>query len=82
MVQMLYVIVVAKRHLFFKLTGPFGAIVTTMDEAVFRTYIAEFNAVNFDALARYYADDVVFSCNGGRTLTGRDRPRPKGGAWH
>ena len=53
-----------------------------MDEAVFRAYIAEFNAANFDALARYYADDVVFSFNGGRTLTGRDRPRPKGGAWH
>ena len=56
----------------FKLTGPFGAIVTTMDEAVFRAYIAEFNAANFDALARYYADNVVFSFNGGLTLTGRD----------
>ena len=43
-----------------------------MDEAVFRTYIAEFNAANFDALARYYADDVTFSFNGGLTLTGRD----------
>ena len=43
-----------------------------MDEAVFRAYIAEFNAANFDALARYYADDVVFSFNGGLTLTGRD----------
>jgi uncharacterized protein (TIGR02246 family) len=43
-----------------------------MDEAVFRTYIAEFNAANFEALARYYADDVVFSFNGRLTLNGRD----------
>jgi hypothetical protein len=43
-----------------------------MDEEAFRTYIAEFNAANFDALARYYADDVVFSFNGGLTLRGRD----------
>ena len=43
-----------------------------MDEAAFRRYIAEFNAANFDALARYYADDVVFSFNGGLTLTGGD----------
>jgi hypothetical protein len=43
-----------------------------MDEEVFRTYIAQFNAANFDALARYYADDVVFSFNGGLTLNGRD----------
>lgn len=43
-----------------------------MDEEVFRTYIAEFNAANFDALARYYGDDVVFSFNGGLTLHGRD----------
>jgi SnoaL-like domain len=43
-----------------------------MDEAAFRTYIAEFNAANFGALARYYADDVVFSFNGGLTLNGRD----------
>lgn len=43
-----------------------------MNEEVFRTYIAEFNAANFDALARYYADDVVFSFNGGLTLNGRD----------
>lgn len=43
-----------------------------MDEEAFRGYIAEFNAANFDALARYYADDVVFSFNGGLTLHGRD----------
>jgi hypothetical protein len=43
-----------------------------MDEAAFRTYIAEFNAASFNALARYYADDVVFSFNGGLTLNGRD----------
>lgn len=43
-----------------------------MDEEVFRAYTAEFNAANFDALARYYADDVVFSFNGGLTLHGRD----------
>jgi SnoaL-like domain len=43
-----------------------------MDEASFRAYIAEFNAANFAALARYYADDVVFSFNGGLTLNGRD----------
>ena len=43
-----------------------------MDEAAFRAYIAEFTAANFGALARYYADDVVFSFNGGLTLAGRD----------
>lgn len=43
-----------------------------MDEKVFRAYIAEFNAANFRALPRYYADDVVFSFNGGLTLHGRD----------
>ena len=43
-----------------------------MDEEAFRAYIAEFNAANFDALARYYADDVVFSFNGSLTLYGRD----------
>jgi len=37
-----------------------------MDEAEFRAYIAEFNAANFDALARCYAEDVAFSFNGGR----------------
>jgi ketosteroid isomerase-like protein len=43
-----------------------------MEEEAFRKYIAEFNAANFDDLARYYADDVVFSFNGGLTLHGRD----------
>ena len=43
-----------------------------MDEEVFRACIAEFNAANFDALALYYADDVVFSFNGGLTLHGRN----------
>ncbi|HXT93963.1 MAG TPA: nuclear transport factor 2 family protein [Trebonia sp.] len=43
-----------------------------MNEEDFRAYIAEFNAANFAALARYYADDVVFSFNGGLTLHGRD----------
>jgi SnoaL-like protein len=43
-----------------------------MDEEAFRRYIAEFNAANFDDLARYYADDVIFSFNGGLTLHGRD----------
>ncbi len=43
-----------------------------MDEEAFRAYIAEFNAGDFAALARYYADDVVFSFNGGLTLNGRD----------
>jgi hypothetical protein len=43
-----------------------------MDEEAFRTYLSEFNAANFDALARYYADDVVFTFNGGLTLNGRD----------
>ena len=42
-----------------------------MNEEDFRAYIAEFNAANFAALARYYADDVVFSFNGGLTLRGR-----------
>jgi hypothetical protein len=44
MVQMRHVIVVAKRHLFSKSPGRSVAIVTTMDEAVFHAYIAEFNA--------------------------------------
>jgi hypothetical protein len=43
-----------------------------MNEEVFRGYIAEFNTANFDALARYYADDVIFCFNGGLTLNGRD----------
>jgi hypothetical protein len=38
----------------------------------FRTYLREFNAANYDALARYYADDVLFSFGHGPTLCGRD----------
>ena len=43
-----------------------------MDETTFRTYIGAFNAANYDALVRYYADDVVFSFANGTTLRGRD----------
>jgi hypothetical protein len=50
---MLHVIVVAKRHLFSNSPSRSAAIVTTMDEAVFRAYIAEFNAANFDADGRF-----------------------------
>jgi hypothetical protein len=51
--------------------GRSAAIVTTMDEAVFRAYIAEFNAANFDARARFYADDVA--------STECQRPAPRSG---
>ena len=44
----------------------------SVDEAAFRTYIAEFNAGNYDALVRYYADDVTLSFANGMTLEGRD----------
>ena len=43
-----------------------------MDPATFRQYLSEFNAANYDALVRYYADDVVFSFGHGPTLRGRD----------
>src|SRR5580692_2168595 len=72
MVQMRHVIVVAKRHLFSNSPGRSAAIVTTMDEAVFRAYIAEFNAAHFDVLARCCADDVVFSRTGDLTPAGGD----------
>jgi hypothetical protein len=43
-----------------------------MDPTTFREYLREFNAANYDALVRYYADDVVFSFGHGPTLRGRD----------
>ena len=43
-----------------------------MDPTIFRTYLREFNAANYDALARYYADDVLFSFGHGPVLRGRD----------
>lgn len=43
-----------------------------MDEPTFRAYLSEFNAANYDALVRYYADDVTFSFADGTTLRGRD----------
>jgi SnoaL-like domain len=43
-----------------------------MDPTTFRTYLREFNAANYDALVRYYADDVVFSFGHGPTMRGRD----------
>jgi hypothetical protein len=47
-------------------------ILRTVDELAFRAYLSEFNAANYDALVRYYADDVAFSFGGKLTLTGRD----------
>jgi len=43
-----------------------------MDPMTFREYLREFNAANYAALVRYYADDVVFSFGHGPTLRGRD----------
>ncbi|WP_300611446.1 nuclear transport factor 2 family protein [Trebonia sp.] len=43
-----------------------------MDEPTFRAYLSEFNGANYDALVRYYADDVTFSFADGTTLRGRD----------
>jgi hypothetical protein len=43
-----------------------------MDPTIFREYLSEFNAANYDALVRYYADDVLFSFGNGPTLRGRD----------
>jgi hypothetical protein len=43
-----------------------------MDPTTFRKYLSEFNAANYDALVRYYADDVVFTFGHGPTLRGRD----------
>ena len=39
-----------------------------MDEATFRSYIEAFNAGNYDAMGRYYADDVTLSFPNGMTL--------------
>jgi SnoaL-like protein len=46
--------------------------VTKVDEATFRTYISAFNGGDYDALVRYYADDVVLSFPNGLDLHGRD----------
>jgi hypothetical protein len=43
-----------------------------MDPTTFREYLREFNAANYAALVRYYADDVTFSFGHGPTLRGRD----------
>ncbi len=44
-----------------------------MDPTTFREYLREFNAANYAALVRYYADDVIFSFGHGPTLRGRAR---------
>jgi hypothetical protein len=43
-----------------------------VDEATFRTYLSAFNGGDYDALVRYYADDVVLSFPNGLDLHGRD----------
>jgi hypothetical protein len=43
-----------------------------VDPTAFRSYLREFNAANYAALVRYYADDVLFSFGNGPTLRGRD----------
>ena len=43
-----------------------------MDEATFGAYVAAFNAGDYDALTRYYADDVTLSFPNGLNLEGRD----------
>jgi hypothetical protein len=43
-----------------------------VDEATFRTYVAAFNAGDYEALTRFYADDVTLSFPDGLTLEGRD----------
>jgi hypothetical protein len=41
-----------------------------MDESAFRTYVAAFNGGDYEALTRYYADDVTLSFPNGLTLEG------------
>jgi hypothetical protein len=43
-----------------------------MTEDQFRSYVAAFNASDFDGFGRFYADDVVFELGSRKTITGRD----------
>jgi hypothetical protein len=41
-------------------------------EEQFRTYVAAFNANDFEGFGRFYADDVVFELGAMKTIIGRD----------
>ena len=43
-----------------------------MDGIAFREYLSAFNGADYDAMVRYYSEDVTFSFANGITLTGRD----------
>ena len=81
MVQMLYVIALAKRHLFFKLTGPFGGYRHDHGRSRLPRLHRGIKRRQLRRPARCCSDDVVFSFNGGLTLmrprydhSGFDRP--------
>jgi len=41
-------------------------------EADFRSYVAAFNANDFEGFGRFYADDVVFELGAMKTIVGRE----------
>ncbi|MBS1239426.1 MAG: hypothetical protein H6R45_132 [Proteobacteria bacterium] len=43
-----------------------------MTEADFRSYVAAFNANDFEGFGRFYADDVVFELGAMKTIVGRE----------
>lgn len=43
-----------------------------MTEDDFRSYVAAFNANDFDGFGKFYADDVVFELGGRKTIVGRE----------
>ncbi len=43
-----------------------------MTEDEFRSYVAAFNANDFDGFGKFYADDVVFELGGRKRIDGRE----------
>ncbi len=43
-----------------------------MTEDDFRSYVAAFNANDFDGFGRFYADDVIFELGGSKRIVGRE----------
>jgi len=43
-----------------------------MTEEDFRTYVAAFNAADFEGFGRFYADDVVFELGSRKLIVGRE----------
>lgn len=43
-----------------------------MTEDDFRSYVAAFNANDFEGFGRFYADDVVFELGGSKRIVGRE----------